>query len=90
MQNEILNEANKGDIHFWKSIVKIGINQVKKKGIHIEVKLDDHSLSNNTNDVLEKWKVSFSSLFQSRGNSMSPFVYTNPNEAYQSPFLFCF
>jgi len=35
-----------------RSIGKIGINQVKKKGIPIQVKLDDTSLSNNTNDVL--------------------------------------
>ena len=40
----------------------------------MEVKLDNHSLSNNTNDVLEKWKVSFSNLFQSRGNNVSPSV----------------
>ena len=62
----------------------------------MEVKLDNHSLSNNTNDVLEKWKVSFSNLFQSRGtcNNVSPSldtsvdtsVDTNPNEAPQFPF----
>ena len=48
---------------FWKTIGKIGVGQNRKRPIPMEGVLDDGSMSNDTQNVLNKWKTDFSSLF---------------------------
>lgn len=66
IQSEILNEANHNQNEFWKTIGKVGIGV--KKNIPMEVVLDDGSISSNKHVVLNKWKNSFSELFDSNGD----------------------
>ena len=63
MQNDLLLDLDKNSSNFWKSIGKIGVAFQKKNKIPMEV-LDDSGKINNDKDfVLNKWKTSFSNLY---------------------------
>lgn len=83
LQREVLTEAVSNDPNFWKTIGRLGINQEKRKKIPMEVLTDDGTVSNDVNVVLEKWKSSFSTLFQGRQVSdPNTFTYNDnrPND----------
>ncbi|XP_060597913.1 uncharacterized protein LOC132751716 [Ruditapes philippinarum] len=63
LQKDILNECNVDRSSFWKSVGRIGITQANKKIIPDEVVLADGSVSADPSDVLLKWKIEFSNLF---------------------------
>ena len=63
IQTDILNEAKHDNTELWKRIGKVGISGIRK--IRMEVVLDDGAISYLQKDVLEKWKKSFSSLYDS-------------------------
>ncbi|XP_053403285.1 uncharacterized protein LOC128558364 [Mercenaria mercenaria] len=63
LQNGLLNDCNVDCNSFWKSIGKIGIANAKSNQIPLEIVLEDGSVSTNIQDVLNRWKHDFSSLF---------------------------
>ena len=64
-----LEQANiDNPTEFWKSIAKLGPKT--ESGIPMEVKRDDGSVSDDLNEVLERWKSDFASLFASSDSYM--------------------
>ncbi len=61
-QVDLLETVDNNPNEFWKSIGKVGIVQDKRKCIPMEVVLDDGTVSNNLQTVMNKWKHDFSSL----------------------------
>lgn len=70
----MLKECNVDQSNFWKSVGKIGVGQIKKKCIPLEVTLNDGSLSTDLSQVLNKWKHDFSSLYKNDN-----YVYSSQN-----------
>ena len=85
IQTDILNEAKHDKTEFWKRIGKVGISGIRK--IPMEVVLDDSSISYLQKDVLEKWKNSFRSLYDSTEcNTERIFDETNQNNVPEPLF----
>jgi len=66
MQNNLLNECEMNHAEIRKSIGKIGVHYSGIKLIPEEVVLDDGSVSTSIQQVLNRWKSDFSSLFERR------------------------
>ena len=79
LQNNLLDECNRDDNEFWKSMGKVGIGLRKSKLIPMEVILEDGHVSSEISDVLHKWKTDFSSLFNKHSSTPSA-QYPSPND----------
>lgn len=63
-RKNILDECNVDHSSFWKSVGRIGITQAYRKLVPDEVILDDDTrMSSDPSDILHKWKIEFSTLF---------------------------
>ncbi len=65
-QDGLINEAETDPNKFWKSIGKIGIKQVRKPVIPMDVYESHGSITANVDKVLSKWKDDFASLFKDK------------------------
>ena len=69
-------ECNIDHSQFWKSIGKIGVNNARRNTVPIEIITQDGSISNDTEEVLQKLKADFSDLlncnFSNTGVEMDP------------------
>ncbi|CAG2243365.1 unnamed protein product [Mytilus edulis] len=61
-QEELVNFSDNDTNQFWRRIGQIGIGNERQMRIPNEVTLDDGTISNNLETVLNKWKSSFHSL----------------------------
>ena len=68
MQNNLLDNINSNSSTFWKSIGKIGVAFQKKNVIPLEIENEDGSIVTDQDLVLNKWKNSFSNLYNSSVN----------------------
>ena len=65
LQNDLLDNVKNNSGNFWKSIGKIGVAFQKKHIIPIEILNDDGNIVTDKESVLNKWKNSFSNLYNS-------------------------
>ena len=70
MQNNLLDNINSNSSTFWKSIGKIGVEFQKKNVIPLEINNEDGSIVTDQDLVLDKWKNSFSNLYNSSVNQI--------------------
>ena len=61
MQNELVNSKGNPK-EFWRKIGKIGVGSERRNTIPMEVKINDGSICNDKNVVLDKWKNYFSNM----------------------------
>jgi hypothetical protein len=84
LQNDLLQECEVDQNKFWQSIGKIGVSYSGKNKIPEEVLLEDGSTSYCIQDVLDKWRSDFSSLFNyvniTNTDANSVFVTENSNQ----------
>ena len=59
MQNELVNSKGNPK-EFWRKIGKIGVGSDRRNTIPMEVTINDGSICNDKNVVLDKWKKDFS------------------------------
>ena len=59
---ELLEIQNRDQREFWRKIGSIGVSQNRQSGIPFEVKLEDGSISNDMQTVMNRWKNDFSNL----------------------------
>ena len=76
LQSELEQECNIDYSRFWKSIGKIGVNNAKRNTVPIEIITQDGPISNDIDEVLQKWKADFSDLlncnFSNTGVEIGP------------------
>ncbi|VDH89325.1 Hypothetical predicted protein [Mytilus galloprovincialis] len=68
-QEELVNFSDNDTNQFWRRIGQIGIGNERQMRIPNEVTLDDGTISNNLETVLNKWKSSFHSLLNPNVNA---------------------
>ncbi|XP_052256259.1 uncharacterized protein LOC127861632 isoform X1 [Dreissena polymorpha] len=68
-QSRLSNLASDNDVEFWKTIGTCGVGQERKKGIPLEVVLDNGTVSSKLEDVLLRWKNDFANLLNQSVNS---------------------
>ena len=61
MQEELINSQGNPK-EFWRKIGKIGLGSELRNTIPMEVKINDGSICNDKNVVLDKWKNDFSNM----------------------------
>lgn len=62
-QLDMLSNQSKNQKQFWKDFGKIGIGNERQNCIPMEVIDQNGTISNNTDTVLDKWRTSFSDLY---------------------------
>ena len=71
LQSELEQECNIDHTRFWKSIGKTGVSNAKRNHIPCEIMTPDGSESQETDEVLNKWKSDFSHLLNCSANTES-------------------
>ncbi|MES9880125.1 MAG: reverse transcriptase family protein [Sedimenticola sp.] len=69
VQAGLLEGAESNTNEFWRQIGKVGIANLKKKAIPMEVVTDDGDVVVNQSEVLNRWKHDFCKLYKSGGNA---------------------
>ena len=82
MQDDLLSSCKSDPNEFWKKIGKVGVGTDRSKNIPMEVKLDNGSVSNDVNDVLNSWKEEFEKLYNQQSSQNRP---TTQNAADGGP-----
>lgn len=83
LQSELEQECNIDHTRFWKSIGKIGVKSAKRNLIPCEIITNDGSVSQETDEVLNKWKSDFCNLLNcsaNTGSDVRPDEYHAPSE----------
>ena len=62
LQSQLIEECNNSNDNFWRTIGRVGVGHSQNRRIPMEVLLENGSISNDTQSVLEKWKRDFTSL----------------------------
>ncbi|CAG2203532.1 unnamed protein product [Mytilus edulis] len=76
-QEELVNLNKSDPRQFWRKIGNIGIGNDRQSKIPNEVLRSDGSVTNNIDDVLQKWKDSFHSLLNSDPDNNNNFGVEN-------------
>ena len=82
VQDDLLSSCKSDPNEFWKKIGKVGVGTDRSKNIPMEVKLDNGSVSNDVNDVLNSWKEEFEKLYNQQSSQNRP---TTQNAADGGP-----
>ena len=86
LQSDVLNECSHNETEFWKTIGNVGV--AGKRDISVEIVLNNGSVSYDKRDVMNKWKESFSKLFDStKSSSISDSHIEEPNTGTGEPFF---
>ena len=95
MQEELLNSCKSNSKDFWKKIGRIGVGGERNRSIPKKTETPDGHISFKTEDVLNKWKRDFESLYNNtsahqniqvpeNNNNMSRNTHGTTNEQYGS------
>ena len=70
-QEELIRLSDTDSKQFWRKIGKIGIGNQRQSNIPNEITLDDGSITDNSDTVLNKWKNCFQTLLNLNVDSNS-------------------
>ena len=84
MQEELVNSQGNPK-EFWRKIGKIGVMSVRRNTIPMEVKINNGSICNDKNVVLDKWKTDFSNMLN-KNNSNNIDINSN-SESIHDEYL---
>ena len=83
VQNDLLSSCKSDQNEFWKKIGKVGVGTERSKTIPMEIKLENGSVSNNVNDVLNLWKEEFEKLYNQNGVPNRPSTQNAADASFQ-------
>ena len=83
VQNDLLRSCKSDQNEFWKKIGKVGMGTERSKTIPMEIKLENGSVSNNVNDVLNLWREEFEKLYNQNGAPNQPSTQNASDTSFQ-------
>ena len=83
VQNDLLSSCKSDPNEIWKKIGKVGVGTERSKTIPMEIKLENGSVSNNENDVLNLKKEEFEKLYNQNSATNRPSTQNASDTSFQ-------